>query len=158
MPYPNICGVIEAAPEAPYPFFIPEYKTENGDIYRPIQFYTSVTTAQDGNAVKIRALGNLAKCGEKLPVRSEYGFEVNFVFEGDVIRAEFVTDLKYATAEMLIGYHGDTIDCKVFGFDGEAEETVDGIYDFKTPAGAITKAITYKASNVNALGYEVKLK
>ena len=158
MPCPNICGVIEAAPEAPYPFFIPEYKTENGDTYRPIQFYTSVTTKQDRSAVKLRALGDLAKCGDKQPVRSEYGFEVNFVFEGDVIRAEYVTALKNANATMLIGYHGDTIDCKVFGFDGETEENVDGVYDFKTPAGAITKAITYRASTVNTLGYEVKLK
>lgn len=158
MPYPNICGVIEAAPEASYPFLVPEYKSENGDRYRPIQFYTGIEAENDGKTVTVKAIGKLAKYGEKQPVRSEYGFEVKFVFEGDYICAEYVTELKNADAEMLVGYHGDSFECETLGFDTESEVNVSGEYDFKTPTGAITKAVTYSAKNAKALGYKIKLK
>jgi len=156
-PYPNICGVIEAAPEAKYPFLIPQYKTEDGALYRPIQFYTDIKTESRCGRVKVTAKGKLALLGEAYPKKSEYGFETIFSFNGDTISAEFVTDLKSAEAEMLVGFHEEGFTFKATGFDGNREESVDGVYNFMTPAGPIVKAVTYTAKKAGKLSYKITL-
>jgi len=157
-PYPNICGVIEAAPEAPYPFLVPQYKTASGDVYRPIQFFTDIKTESRCGRVKVTSSGKLAKMGENYPVRSEYGFETTYVFSGNDISAQFVTELEDAEAEMLVGFKDDNFTCEVKGFKSEREEKTEDEYDFKTPSGAITKAITYKTDKAKKLSYKITLK
>lgn len=156
-PYPNICGIIEGAPEAKYPFLVPQYKTEDGDLYRPTQFYTDIKTESRCGRVKVTAKGKLAMLGETYPKKSEYGFETTFSFSGDTISAEFVTDLEGAEAEMLVGFHEEGFTFKATGFDGNREETVDGVYKFMTPAGPIVKAVTYTAKKAGKLSYKITL-
>ena len=156
-PYPNICGIIEAAPEAKYPFLVPQYKTSDGALYRPIQFYTDIKTESRCGRVKVTAKGKLAKLGERYPQKSEYGFEVTYKFSENDISAEFVTDLEGAEAEMLAGWHGDDFTFKATGFDSQREEETKDVYDFKTPAGAITKAVTYTAKKSGKLSYKITL-
>ena len=156
-PYPNICGVIEAAPDAKYPFLVPQYKTEDGALYRPTQFYTDIKTESRCGGVKVTAKGKLAMLGEVYPKKSEYGFETTFFFSGDTISAEFVTDLEGAEAEMLVGFHEEGFTFKATGFDGNREETVDGVYNFLTPAGPIVKAVTYTAKKAGKLSYKITL-
>ncbi|MBQ9692434.1 MAG: hypothetical protein IJV70_04675, partial [Clostridia bacterium] len=156
-PYPNICGIIEVAPEAKYPFLVPQYKAEDGALYRPIQFYTDIKTESRCGRVKVTAKGKLAKLGEQYPKKSGYCFEVTYKFSGNDISAEFVTELEGAEAEMLVGYHEEGFEFKAVGFDGQREEETKEVYDFKTPAGAIVKAVTYTTGKAGKLSYKITL-
>ncbi len=157
LPVPMICGRIEPAPEAGYPFLMPEYTL--GDVkYRPLQYYKKICVNESEGVVTVRAEGNLAICGGKYPERSEYSFSINYRFSGNLISAEFETDLSGARAEMLVGLFCDGTTCRTAGF-GKAEPlTTAGVYDFCTPHGAITEAVSYVAENAGKLSYELNIK
>ena len=157
LPYPNICGVIEAAPEGAYPFLIPQYKTAQGELYRPIQFFTDVKTECSNESITVIAEGKLTKLGGTHPEKSEYSFKTTYNFCGDDLCAEFVTDLAEAEIEMLVGWHRDDFTITTTGFDTQKEEIVDGVESFKTPAGAITRAVSYTAQKAGKVSYKITL-
>lgn len=154
-PYPAICGVIEAAPEAKYPFLTPEYQ-KDGKCYRPCEFYDDITLENGNEDVTVTAVGRMSEFGDKYPVMSDYSFRTVYTFSGDNISVRFYTDAPMTSARMLIGTHGEGAEIKAYGFDVSEPQSTDS-YDFLAPHGKITEAVMVQSLKTSVLGYDVKL-
>ena len=156
-PFPAILGVLEAAPEAKYPFFVPEY-TDGTDTYRPIEFYDSVQVCEAEGGVTVEAEGFLAKMGGKNPEKTLMRFKSVYTFFGDEIGAEFTALGELPRASMLVGAHGGGLDCTVLGYTSESSVETENLPEFCTPSGAIREAKLYTFDDPCRIGYRVKVK
>lgn len=175
MPFPAICNEIEAAPEAHFPFLIPEY-TIASKKYRPCQYYKAIKVTENSGIVKISAVGKLALCEEKFPSESDIEFNTTYIFDRNMISATFTVNSDYQNARMVTGTHTDTTKIEVFGFQKEKlifenpkvedyknfninklpKEEIYPYY-FMTPHGFITKAFEYTTAESNVLSYKITL-
>ena len=175
MPFPALCNEIEAAPEAHFPFLTPEY-TIDSKVYRPCQYFKSITVSKENGSVKVKALGNLAICEEKFPIESSIAFNTVYTFNKNEISATFSISSNYEKAEMVTGTHSNKVKIDVFGFGDEkiifenplienyktfnVNELTDENrypYFFMTPHGFITQAKLYKSNKSNDLSYKITL-
>ena len=155
MPFPAICGKLEAAPQAHMPFLVPEYSLGDGCFARPIEFYDCISYSNVNCGFVIVAEGNLAFLKGGTAEKSEYRFKTVYTFSGSVIEASFTTDAPYSEAKMVSGIHSANDKLETFGFDSSSVIDTDGEYDFKTPSGAIVKAEEYVSSRHAELGYRL---
>jgi hypothetical protein len=157
LPYPAICGVLEAAPESNMPYLVPEYVLSDGTVARPIQYYTDIVTESANGSVTVTAKGKLATVGERFPTMTSCTFTSVFTFSGDVITASFEAESDIKSATMIVGVHSENHSITVYGFDENEPMETSGVYDFMTPHGPIVKAAKYTKNANGKVGYTVKL-
>ena len=155
MPYPVICGVLEGAPQAHFPFLVPEYSIDGELTARPIEFYDSISWSKEGLGFVIVAEGYLAFLDSGTAEKSPYRFKTVYTFSEKEINVSFTTDAPYSKARMVIGVHNAKDNLKALGFDSLSDILTDGEYDFKTPSGAIVKACECFSERHTKLGYRL---
>ena len=156
-PYPAICGVLEAAPEAKMPFLVPEYTLANGSKARPIQYYDSAVLTSEDDKLTVTAKGTLCLMDGTFPEKANGSFTSVFTVEGEQISAVFTADADVTGVETVIGVHNENDVITPHGFDGSEEIVTKDVYDFMTPHGAVVKAALYKKNGNGAIGYTAKL-
>ncbi len=159
MPYPNICNIIEAAPEAPEPFLIPEYVLKDGTRVRPIQFYDAIDIKSSESGFTVTASGALTQMDEdKYPKEYDGRFSAEYTFKENTIEAKFDISVPYEKCIMECGTHNGYASIEANGFDTEESINTNALYDYMTPHGYITSATRYEASLNGRVGYTVNLK
>ena len=157
LPFPGIAGILEAAPQSYAPYLVPEYIYQ-GEVYRPIQFYTDITLEETEDGVTVKAMGNLA-LPRYYPERAKptaYTFEAEYRFEGEKISARFKTDLKDAKARMQTALGAKTPHFTLFGFDKSEPLSLEK-KDACAPHGAYSAAYMHSSLNPCELGWEITL-
>lgn len=157
LPFPGIAGVLEAAPQSYAPYLVPEYK-KDGEIFRPIQYYTSIRTETTPSGVRVTAEGNLAhpSLWPSRPTRTHNTFLAEYLFEGDIITASFQTDLPFDRVRMQTATTGREASLRAFGF-ARSEEIPLGKKDTMAPHGAYTSAFMHTADSAPSVGWRLTL-
>ncbi len=137
LPFPSLCGVIEAPPESALPYFVPEYRDRFDRIYRPMQFYEKITVERGNDLAVITARGKLAVCRDDRPKKSEVPFVSVYRFEGNRITATFEAETAGGDVQMLLGTKSNAR-MEPFGFDKVGAFPAFGQHDVCTPHGAMT--------------------
>ena len=157
MPYPAICGFLEAAPEAKMPFLTPEFVLKNGKRARPVQFFTDSFATTTSNGVKITAVGKLCSFEGKIPEALEETFKSEYRFENGTITALFTADAEIESVSMVIGIHRADDEVSPVNFDITTGISTDGVYDFMTPHGPVVSAWLCSGKS-SCVGYLAKIK
>lgn len=138
LPFPAIAGVFEAAPQSNAPYLVPEYE-KDGESYRPIRFYTDIAMKSEQDKVTINAKGYVSKVAPypACPIRTEYVFEAEYVFNGREISVRFKTDMPYDRVRMHAAETARASHISAFGFE-ESRDLPLGAKDTLAPHGAYT--------------------
>jgi hypothetical protein len=156
MPYPNICDIIEASPEAPIPFLVPEYTLSDGTVVRPIQYYDSIEYTEQNGAYIINASGSLTKMTEdKYPLRHSGRFNAQYVLKDNTFEAKYTIDTPYKKCCTVCGRHNDLIKITPHGYEKSYGIKTENNKDYMTPHGYITEAIGYETEVCGEVGYRI---
>lgn len=153
LPFPTMAKKIEAPPETHLPFLTPELILKNGECVMPISFIEDAEVKSSNKEIIITYRGNLCKINNILPLKSEYGFNVECRFYENKIKVTFNINADILESRMI--YAGDAI-ITAFGFNNEIHFDTKNNPDYFTPHGPLNKAVLFKGAK-NTFGYEIEL-
>lgn len=152
-PFPAVAGVFEGAPQSEEAFLIPEYEMAEVP-HRPIRFYSEIDVQSQDDKVTVKARGHMAVVRHYpiCPVRTEYTFSTEYVFDGERVSVRFETDMPYERVRMRIAETARATHIEAFGFDTVSELPL-GAKDTLAPHGAYTYMREYSAKTQGAVGW-----
>ncbi len=147
LPFPVIAGELEASPEGPLPWLVPEFTLE-GEKYVPSGFYTDISDRSQNGKTVVTAKGFMLKRGAK-PEQSDIPFTATYTFSSSELKLDFSCEKDFPEYRVIYGRpYGAK--CSVTSTTEPEIIDVSEQYDYFTPHGRcdIAKVWTGKGGNV----------
>lgn len=150
-------GALEAAPQATYPYFVPEYTDEAGVKYRPVQYYDRVELTRGGDIIRIHAEGDLSIIEGKEAHRSNIRFTLDYEISNCEINVAINSGRKMLYAEMITSDNNRFTGIIANGFDSCKPIVTGGSIEYRGIHGELQNVKIHKAKNPLELGYKIIL-
>ncbi len=155
-PFPVMARVIEASPTAEYPFMIPEYIDDSGNMYRPCQYFTDVSVKEKNDGVTVVANGFLSLFDKNTPKMTDIPFRHTVNVVGEDIEMTTECDGDFALARTYFGACDDGVVIRPFGYEitekNAPTHSTDGIHK------SIKNIMECKSAGTHRLGCHISIK
>lgn len=154
-PLPVAHRRLEASPISEDPFFVPEYKTEDGNVYRPGEFFENVNVTKLEEGARISVDGWLNLVNTNVPAQSEYKFHIEYEINALSVKVDFSADIPATLMRMVTGVSSEDTKVDVYGFESSIDVDTDGKIEYCGVEGPILNVKHHTRSSLGNIGYTI---
>ena len=131
-PFPVMARTLEACATAEYPFMIPEYVDNDGNVYRPTDNFTNISVKNGDDAVTVVANGHLSCVNETAPKKTDIPFVHTITVCANKVTIKTECDWDFPMARTYYASADERVVIEPFGFDevvsDAPEQDTNGIH------------------------------